>query len=190
MYRNQIQTILSALFAIAALTCAGPAISQIYKTVDEEGNVVFTDIPPREDTQDAEQIVVETPNSFAIEEAIGPREQWVVESEESDEEAAFFYKSLVIASPTADESIRENAGNVSIVAVANPRLQSGHRMRLVMNGTSIQEGSQTRFDLENVDRGTHVVATEIVDDSGNVLIRSTDTTFHLQRYRIPTPRPG
>lgn len=186
MYRNQIQTTLSALIAVAALLCAGPAISQIYKTVDEEGNVVFTDIPPREDTEGAQQIVVETPNSFAIEEAIGPREEWVVESEEGEEEVAFSYKSLTIASPTSDESIRENAGNVSIVAVSNPSLQSGHRMRLVMDGAAIKEGSQTRFDLENVDRGTHVIATEIVDDSGNVLIRSTDTTFHLQRFRIPT----
>ena len=187
MYRNQFQTTLTALIAVAALLFAGPAISQIYKTVDEDGNVVFTDIPPREDLQGAEQIVIENPNSFAIEEAIGPREEWVIEPEEGEEEVAFSYKSLLIASPTEDESLRENQGNVSIIAVANPRLQSGHRMRLVMDGASIQEGSQSRFDLENVDRGTHVVAAEIVDDSGNVLIRSTDTTFHLQRFRIPTP---
>jgi len=183
-----IQSVLTFLL-IFAFANAEAAESRIFKTVDEDGNVVFTDIPPRE-VDSGEQIVVETPNSFAIEEAIGPREDWVVEPSEEGEEVAFSYKSLVIASPTDDEAVRENAGNVSVVAVVNPRLQRGHRIRLMMDGQQIQEGIQSSFHLENVDRGTHNLTMEIIDDSGRVLISSGNTTFHLQRYRIPTPRPS
>jgi hypothetical protein len=65
---------------LLTMVLASAAHGQIYRTVDENGNVVFTDIPPREgDT--AEQVIVEQPNSFAVEEAIGPREQWIVEPE-------------------------------------------------------------------------------------------------------------
>ena len=177
---------LSAAVALLGLIFALPADARIYKTVDENGNIIFTDIPPRED-EPAEQIIVEQPNAFSIEEAIGPREQWVVEAEEAEPEASpFAYTSLNIASPEDDQAIRENAGNISIVAIPSPQLQPGHSIRLVMDGTPVQEGNQTRFDLENVDRGTHVVATEIVDDAGNVLIRSDDITFHMLRFRIPT----
>jgi hypothetical protein len=186
--RSTILTLSSALLILVfGLAQAGE--SRIYKTVDEHGNVVFTDIPPREE-EPAEQIIIEDPNSFAPEEADGPREQWIVEAEGEDTELIFSYQSLVIAAPEDDQAIRENAGNVSIVAVPSPRMLPGHRMRLLMDGQPVREGTQTRFDLENVDRGTHVIATEILDGDGNVLIRSDDITFHLQRYRIPTPRPG
>jgi hypothetical protein len=169
------------------LTMAGSADARIYKTVDENGNIVFTDIPPREE-EPAEQIVIEQPNSFDIEEAIGPREEWIVEAEDlaPEEPAPFAYTSLTIASPEHDQAVRENAGNISIVAVPSPALRPGDTVRLLIDGQPILEGNQTRFDLENVDRGTHVVATEIVDDSGNVLIRSDDITFHMLRFRIPT----
>ena len=63
------------LTAVAALFCAlvaAPVDARIYKTVDENGNIIFTDIPPRED-EPAEQIIVEQPNAFSIEEAIGPQ---------------------------------------------------------------------------------------------------------------------
>ncbi len=173
------------LFSIAA---ASAGESRIYRTVDEDGTVSFTDIPPRDD-ESAEQVVIETPNSFDIEEAIGPREEWIVDSEDEGEEPAFSYRSLAIKSPQDDEPIRDNAGNVAVVAVAKPRLQRGHKMRLLLDGQPVQEGYQTDFKLLNVDRGTHSLATEIIDKSGAVLIRSDTTTFHLLRISIITA-PG
>ena len=54
----------------------------------------------------------------------------------------------------------------------------------MMDGAVAQEGAQASFSLANVDRGTHTIAVEILDESGNVLIRSQDSTFHMLRYRI------
>lgn len=180
------KTILAALLtlAISAATTADAAQSRIYKTVDAEGNVVFTDIPPREDTS-AEQIIIENPNSFKVEEALGPADQWIVEPSDA-EEVPFSYRSLNIASPADDETIRDNSGNVSVIAVTNPRLQSGHRLRLLMDGQPAQDGVQSQFDLQNVDRGSHSIALEIIDASGSVIKRSESSTFHLQRYRLPS----
>lgn len=173
---------------LLTMVLASAAHGQIYRTVDENGNVVFTDIPPREgDT--AEQVIVEQPNSFAVEEAIGPREQWIVEPEATaEDEPAFSYKSLEIKSPQDDEAVRENAGNITVIGVASPRLQQGHRMRLVMDGQPVEEGRQSQFALENVDRGTHVLALEIIDDKGRTLIRSDQHSFHMLRVSVrPAP---
>ena len=180
----------TTLVTIGLLTVALASVAhgQIYRTVDENGNVVFTDIPPRE-TDTAEQVIVEEPNSFAIEEAIGPREQWIVEPEAAgDDEPAFSYKSLEIKSPQDDEAVRENAGNITIVGVASPRLQQGHRMRLFMDGQPVSEGRQSQFALENVVRGTHVLALEIIDGKGRTLIRSDPHSFHMLRVSVrPVP---
>ena len=171
---------------------AQAAQTKIYKTVDEDGNVVFTDMPPKSD-QDAEQVIVQTPNSFASEEASGPREEWIVEEGAEGEELAeelFRYSSVQIVSPANDETVRANDGSVSVVAASRPRMKRGHVMRILIDGSPVQEGSQTTFNLENVDRGTHSVSAEIVDGSGNVLSSSNASVFHLQRVAVGGPRPG
>ncbi|MEM8766484.1 MAG: DUF4124 domain-containing protein [Pseudomonadota bacterium] len=177
-----------ALLALALPQAATVAAGEgrIFRTVDEDGNVVFTDIPPREEVE-SEQIVVETPNSFAIDEAVPQeaRDLWVVETPEAGEEPTFRYTTLGVASPQDDEPIRENSGNISIIANVAPRLQSGHVMRLLMDGAVVQEGPQSTFNLANVDRGTHTIALEIVDENGRAMIRSDDSTFHMLRFRIP-----
>ena len=167
-----------------------PAQAEIYRTVDENGNVVFTDIPPREDDENAEQIIIENPNSFAVEEAIPNTDAWIVEPEEGEEaEAPFRYQALEIVSPVDDEPVRENAGNITIVTNLNPRLQRGHVARLLMDGSVVQEGPRASFSLANVDRGTHTISVEIVDENGDVLIRSSDSTFHMLRF-AGGARPG
>jgi hypothetical protein len=177
-----------ALGIIAALSL--PAQAEIYKTVDEQGNVVFTDIPPREDDENAEQIIIENPNSFAVEEAIPNADAWIVEPEEGEgEEPPFRYLALEIVSPADDEPIRENAGNITVITNLNPRLQRGHVARLLMDGDVVQEGPQASFSLANVDRGTHTISVEIVNESGEVLIRSGESTFHLLRF-AGGARPG
>ncbi len=190
--QNVLQTQLRALLALSVIAALGlPAQAEIYKTVDEHGNVVFTDIPPREDDENAEQIIIENPNSFAVDEAIPNANEWIVESEEGEEEEPpFSYLALEIVSPADDEPVRENAGNITIVTNVNPRLQRGHVARLLMDGTVVQEGSRASFDLANVDRGTHTITVEIVDESGQVLIRSNQSTFHMLRYAGGAARPG
>jgi hypothetical protein len=62
-------------------------------------------------------------------------------------------------------------------------------MRLFLDGSVVQEGAQTTFNLANVDRGTHTVKLDITDDKGDVLIGSKPSTFHLLRYHIPPIKP-
>ena len=180
---------LALALGIIGVLCL-PAQAEIFRTVDEAGNVVFTDIPPREDDENAEQIIIENPNSFAVEEAIPNADAWIVEPEAGEEEEApFRYQALEIVSPADDEPVRENAGNITIVTNMNPRLQRGHMARLLMDGNVVQEGSQASFSLANVDRGTHTISVEIVDENGDVLIRSAESTFHMLRF-AGGARPG
>lgn len=186
---SRIPAIAIALALLVSAPSALAASGQIYRTVDADGNVVFTDIPPREG-ETGEQIIVETPNLIIAEEALGPRDEWVVEPEDEAEEEKFSYGSLIVKSPVNDEPIRENAGNITIQSVANPTLRQGHTMRLMLDGQLVKEGSRAEFSLTNVDRGTHWVVMEIYNADGELLIRSEPSSFHMLRYAGGTPRPG
>lgn len=187
---ERLSTLLALAILLAAVVSTVQADTKIYRTTDAEGNVVFTDIPPRTD-EPSEAVTIETPNTFAIEEALGPKDAWIVDPADgqAEEGAAFSYKSIAIQSPANDEAVRENAGNVTIVTIPNPDLRAGDRVRLLLDGKRMQEGAQTTFVLQNVDRGTHSAAVEIIDDQGKVLVKSKPSVFHLQRYAI-RPRAG
>lgn len=176
--------------ALVGLALDSQAASRIYKTVDENGNVVFTDIPPR-DGDKANPIAVETPNTFQTTPDGQERAEWIVDpTDEEEAETSFSYRSLAITTPADDAPVRENAGNVNIMARVDPELRIGHKIRILLDGSPEQAGAQNAFILPNVDRGTHTLHAEVIDDAGNVLISSSPTTFHLQRVSAPRPTPA
>jgi hypothetical protein len=171
--------------ALIGLAIDGQAASsRIYKTVDENGNVVFTDIPPKDGDQ-TKSVAVETPNTFQTTTAGEDRQDWIVDPTDEDEA-----ETLAITTPANNASVRENAGNVNIMARVDPELRIGHKIRIVLDGSPEQAGAQNAFILPNVDRGTHTLVAEVIDDAGNVVISSPPTTFHLQRVSAPRPTPA
>ncbi|MEQ8857052.1 MAG: DUF4124 domain-containing protein [Pseudomonadales bacterium] len=191
MIRTHLPTAL-ALFAIVLATLAGndaAAATKIYRTVDEDGNVVFTDVPPR-NAEPETAVEVETPNSFAPPDIASEGKsvaEWLGndgDPEEAEEGTVTSYQSLRIASPANDEPLRDNAGNVSVSAAIEPALGAGHVMQLYLDGKLAETGTTTSFQLSNVDRGTHNIRIAVVDATGSTLISSEPTVFHLQRRSV------
>jgi hypothetical protein len=187
--------------ALALSVAGAEAASRIYRTVDENGNVVFTDVPPRPE-QPGEAVELETGNSFtppprttpAAGESGVPLEDWLdggdgaAEGEpqgvEEAEQTTVNYQSLQITSPAHDAAVRENAGNVTIAAAIQPSLATGHVMQVFLDGQLRQQGHATTFQLVNLDRGTHNVQVRVVDQTGSQLISSEPSVFHLQRRSV------
>ena len=170
--------------AVACLLLVGSTFmveaATIYKKIDADGNVVFTDVPPRAE-ETAETIDLDSPNSFAPEPATEPL-QGEPESADADS-AAHDYTAAQITSPAHDSSIRENAGSVTVTAQVEPGLASGHAVQLLMDGTPVAGPSQSAtFPLANVDRGTHQLYAQVVDEDGSVIFTGGVSVFHMLRY--------
>ncbi|MCZ6458867.1 MAG: DUF4124 domain-containing protein [Gammaproteobacteria bacterium] len=182
----------SATLIIAALLLPSAATAaQIYKHTDENGNVVFTDVPPRQGASaETVEVQVTAPNSFETPEAlrVDPN-AWIVDPADAEAEiAAFSYQYSRITSPADDASVRENAGNVTLTAEIVPSLRTGDQLHLVIDSTLQQVTRSPHFNLTNVDRGTHVARVDVVDAAGKVLLSGQPSTFHLQRFAGGDPR--
>jgi len=173
------------------------AAGRVYRVVDEDGNVVFTDVPPATREQDA-SVDVPEPNSFDPVQAgaIAPEEDRLRWGEEAAEgEGKPVYRRLGIVSPADDASVRQNAGNVTVEVALEPGLSANHRLQLLLDGAPVETGKESRFELTNVDRGTHSLTARVLDQSGAAVIESEPSVFHLQRYSIlnapnrPKPAP-
>ena len=176
----------AALLLCAGMASAGTAeaATRIYRTVDEHGNVGFTDVPPKSEEQ-GQAVDLNQGSSFQPPEQPGSSrslESWLgTEDQRSEKEPNRGYTSLSVASPAGDGALRDNAGNVTVVADLAPDLHPDHVLQLYLDGELAQSSRTPVFQLVNVDRGTHQIELRVVDAAGNTLAASEPSTFHLQR---------
>jgi len=169
------------LLLVFLMTAANAAEKRIYKTVDADGNTVFTDLPPKEGHREVLTLV--KPNAFVSEEAI-PGFQNDRPSASGVEQGGdpMLYRTLRIVSPANNKSIRGNDGSVQVGVDVDPGLINGHKLRLLLDGVRYLEGASTSFTLNNIDRGEHTLQADIVHASGQGMQSSEPSIFHLQRY--------
>jgi hypothetical protein len=65
----------------------------------------------------------------------------------------------------------------------DPGLQPGHQLRAYFDG-KMQPVSGTSFQLQDVWRGVHNIQVEVVDATGNVMIRSQPNRFYVQQNTV------
>jgi len=157
-------------------------LAQMYKWVDKEGNISYSDQPPY---KGAEQL--DAPALSTMPATTAPKKSPATADtpeDETDKEVTS-YSRLTITSPANDASIRENTGNVSVSFSITPALDSnnGHYFSISMDGKVVKNKiTSTSASLSNVDRGTHKVRISVKDKSGKTLLKSKTITFHLLRF--------
>jgi len=94
------------------------------------------------------------------------------------------YTGFSITSPTDDQGVRANDGNVTVQLSLKPALRSGHMIVLSVAGEGSEstiDSSGLSVDLKNLSRGLHTVTAGVVDEDGNKLITTAPVSFHVLR---------
>ena len=176
---------MSMLAVALGLGLVAVAPAQVYRSVDADGQVTYSDSPG----PGSERIEVAPLQTYS---APPPAAASAAPAPEADAastvEGPPAYR-VSISSPGDDDTLRDNAGTVSVSVQVSPALREQERLRLLLDGRTVQEpGSATSFALEFVDRGSHVLTAEVIGAGGSVLARSDPVTFHLHRFaRQPAP---
>jgi len=153
--------------------------AQIYKHVDENGNVTFTDKPP----EDAKLIDVGRPNIVPPPDMPSantpPQDGGEITVEELEPPESY---SINIVSPMVDAVIPHGPGNFSVNVAISPALHENDYMQLFVDGDPVGEPQQAvSWGLTNISRGTHSLETRIIDNRGAVKGRSPSVRVHVFR---------
>src|SRR3990172_5300642 len=143
----------------------------VYRTVDEHGNVIYTDTP----AQGAEKIRVDEVQTINP----GDVPQFVYTP---PADAGDTYSRLEIVSPENDSVIQGNNVTVSVALEPPLNLRTGHYLELRLDGNEAASGSGLQFTLSNLERGTHTLDMAVVDQSGNRLIISPPVSFTIYQH--------
>jgi hypothetical protein len=169
------------LVVLAALLCAASVLAAAYRWVDADGVVHYSDRPE----PGAEQVQLPTykPASGAATPVPTSRFSRRNDATDETEQKPFSYETLSIASPTLDQTLWNIEGVLNVTLNLQPALQSGHQVRVYFDGTP-QMVNGTSFQLQGVYRGQHNLQAEVIDQSGNLMIRSEPSRFFVQQNAI------
>lgn len=168
-------------FLIVLLMVAIPVSAEMYRWVDEQGKVHFSDKPVTEDAKPYEPVapIITVPS--------GSNAGGLQPLSRPSSDTPFKYKSVKISAPTNDHVFTPDlADSIAVSIEVNPPLRGGdgHQLELYLDGQLYAKGAKSSFNLVGLHRGTHTVNAIIVDDRGKKLKSSDNVSFHVQRHHL------
>jgi len=170
------------ILCIAVLAAGVANAAEVFKWVDSDGTVHFSDRPQA----GAERVEIRQPSTFQAPVSATRRS---AETEPAAAEPAFSYESLEIVSPAQEEVLWNIEGEMDVSMRLQPRLQPGHSLSLFLDDQPVEglRPGSTRARLSGVYRGVHVLRAEVADRGGQVLLASQPVTFAVQQTSVLSP---
>ncbi|MGM0572085.1 MAG: DUF4124 domain-containing protein [Pseudomonadota bacterium] len=166
----------AGIFTFIAL----PLSAEVYRQVDSQGNVTYTD-EPVEGTE-AEEIKVKPITTVTL-----PKPEAVQEPEQlrqKVEEEGAAYDSVTFLAPGDDEAFHSGSGDVEFQVTSSPSLRDNHKYEVTLDGQPVGQSESGTVMVRNVYRGTHDAGVNIIDSNG-VTIKSGETiTFTIHRPSV------
>jgi len=169
------------LFTLISFACSVALATTVYKWVDEDGVIHYSD-QPHPNAQKIEVQGVQTYSSRAA--AVrGPAA--------ADDSTAPFsnpYKGCAVAQPLDQQNL-PNAHSVFIRVVADPMPRGDDRVFITMDGQALNGGQPTglSFNVAEVDRGEHSVQAQIRGPENQVLCQTPTITFSVSQPNLLGP---
>ncbi|VAW66072.1 hypothetical protein MNBD_GAMMA10-1221 [hydrothermal vent metagenome] len=158
-----------------------PAFAEMYKWVDADGNISYSDQPPYKGAEQLEAPLISTTPAIKV------PPKTAKPKEEDEDKNATKYSYFKITSPENDATIRDNNGNFSIAMNSRPSLDvaAGHYISILIDGKAVKKQSSTTASFSNIDRGTHKISAQIKNRANKVLRSASAVTLHLHRQIAP-----
>ncbi len=168
------------ILVLLGLLAAGAVVADAYTWTDEDGVVHYSDRPE----PGATRIDIAQPNSARA--LSQPRSAPTTDADSegaADDAGPFRYESFDVSSPGAEETLWNIEGVLNVSLSLTPALQPGHQVRVYLDGNA-QIVSGTSFQLNDVYRGVRNLQAEVLDETGQMMIRTRTNRFYVQQTSV------
>jgi hypothetical protein len=191
MNPNKIFTVTMLLLLTVAF---GQAYAQVYKTVDEDGNVVYTDQAPKDGSEPMELPPLSIVEAPKYEELTRPAADVAADEDEGREmslrQLRNRYRGFAIISPENEQSLWNPQGLITMAWQAPYPLQQGMQVRASMDGEQIGLTSDRVIPITRLERGAHTLEAVLVDARGRTIATADTVTFFIRQPSVIINRPA
>jgi hypothetical protein len=174
-------SVMRGLLLLLSVIHTHPVSAEIYRLVDDNGYVSFSDQPhPQATLIEVNSLPTYTPvqHNFDVSEVKSIEENIVNNVPDYQVE---------IISPTDEQVFWENSGTVTVHIKLEPELDTnrGDLIKVILDGKQVGEPQTSPVvSLTNMDRGLHSLNVTVVSSDQQVLSSSETITFQLHRRSI------
>jgi hypothetical protein len=186
MNKGLIRTLLPLLVLVLPLSALPEG--EIFRVVDKDGNVIFTDQRPSADAQPMvlpELSIIKTdvppppPAEAAVEEVKPP----------TTRELRRMYSDFRITQPRQEETFWGTGNTVVVAWESSQPLLPDLSVKLYVNGQAQDVAGNGSVTL-TLDRGAHAVYAELLDARNRRIVTTDTITFFVQQHSANFNRPG
>lgn len=185
----------SLILMVSTIAIAASAVSaDVYKVVDENGNVTYTDRQPPDGSGPVKLApisVIETPVYEKPAKA---------ETEEGSEislrDLRRNYADFAIVAPRQEESVWHPQEAMTIAWNTRYQLQDGMQVTIYVDGRQQSKTTNQSIEVEQLERGEHKVEAQLTDAKNRRIATAEPVIFFVRRPGLnnnvarPTPRGG
>lgn len=170
------------VFLVFTLWASLLSAQAIYRTVDEDGRVTYSDRPPA-DEQEREEAQLPPINSAA---ETRPRARGQQQNREQRDAVRY---QVDILSPAPESSVPPGQRDLNIVVGLDRDLRPGDFLAIYRNDELLTETRERQFLVQEITRGSHQIEVEVISADGELLGASEPVTVHVHRPSVLN-RPG
>jgi hypothetical protein len=171
--------------ALLLLVFALPAAAQIYKYTDASGNTAYSNQPPN--GTKAETVELPPLNSVETVVPAAPPPLPATQNQNQNQQSAAAYQVLALKDLPQEEALRANNGSFTVGVAIEPRLQPGHLLQLIVDGSPYgQPTNIPRLQVMELDRGEHSFSVQVLENQRSI---QQSETVNLTVQRVHVGRP-
>ncbi|WP_372973015.1 DUF4124 domain-containing protein [Marinobacter sp.] len=164
--------------AVASAFLSLPVQAEVYRQVDKDGNVTFTDDPQGK----AERVNVKPATTITMPKPETVEQQLDEEDGEIGDQKA--YESVTFLAPADDEAFHSGSGNVEFQVASDPGLRQGHRFEITLDGQPVGQTTSGTVSVSNVFRGTHNAGVNVINADGERVFTGESISFTIHRPTV------
>ena len=178
------KTFFMILFAFLLAVTVTPLMAQVYKVVDKDGNVTFTDQAPADGSKPIKLAPISVIEAPTYEKAPEPTAEEGAEKELSLSYTRKIYRDFAIISPQQEESVWKPDGPIPVAWSVRTALQPGMQVTLYLDGKKHATTIQPMIPLSGLDRGEHTVKAELRDSKNRIVANADTITFFVRQPNL------
>jgi hypothetical protein len=169
-----------ALIALGALTAPVTFATTVYRWTDADGVIHFSDQPE----PGAEKVPIGPTKLYGTPKSTTKQ---VKKGQEPPKPMAAHlgYTSVAVISPGAERTFFDEPIPVSLGLT--PALQDGHSLTWFLNGTPLEQNSES-FTIPYLDRGAYTIYATITDNNTGESTSSAPVSFYVQQPSVLSPQ--
>ena len=150
----------------------------VYKKTNQDGTVIYSDEP----SEGAVLLDQAINNTVVMPSLLPPKQPSYVSQDSKKTSSAEAVYSLKIISPAAEQTVRNNLGEVDVVASISPKASG--IFQLMLNGELHLTKPSPVFHLQDLQRGEYSIQIRFVGKSGKILALTDMQIFYLHKASV------